>query len=981
MFLVRRVHLPLLVIFLFGMGGSLCQLEAQEAVGGVRVSVQDADFSYPITGVSVLLEGTSFTGSTDDNGSLFFSGVKPGNYAVLLSKEGYVRERIGDVIVGAGTVRDVSASMTGMVVELDEYEVPKLEEEVQSTAISEINIETNLKSLATVLGKEFLSQTGASDVGKALSKATGINVVDGKFVVVRGLSDRYNTVSLNGARVPSSDPDRRAVPLDLFPASVVESISTSKTFLPFMSGESTGGSINVITKARPLEPSASVKIGTNYNTLTTGSGFLSYEGGGTGLFGTADQRALDQEIRADENLPQANSGTRPERAALVARKQRFAQKFVKVFGTDQREAPMDFSLEASLAEPVEFLGMPAGVLLALDYRKQYQSNPNDAVGRFQFIPEIVAGVPTGNIVADRLRGGNVLRGKQTMRAGALFALGMELPNDGKMGFNFFWNRIADDVATIQSSTDQGGDGSLREAIAYTERQISTYELYGNHIFDEQNGGRVDWIVAFGQTQQLEPDQRVFESLFFPPGQYSLPGAVFVSPFRRYWREVFDTNYSTNLDISIPLWSSGEKNSVFRFGGNFDYTTRDYRADSFGYDRTTTATDFNAPAGSTDTFSDVFFDLPQTANAQVFRINPPERYDASQLIASSFAMVDVWKGNDLNISFGARVEATSLQVQASPLTIYDPAQGISPLMLGDNASLELQTNLTEAAAGRAPASAELLARSRADIEQVDMLPALNMSWDAMEDWTIRAAITRTVARPSFKEIAPVPFFDPANGDIFIGNVDLVMSSIMNYDVRSEWKLENGGNVGLGFFAKSIRDAIELNNGRIQKFRNTPRAEVYGFELETQMPLDLIAEEFRDFTFGLNYTYIYSRADLVAPSIFATSRRLQGQPDYIFNASLTYDNKESGWYAGLFLNVTGPMLALAGAGTEFPDVLQLPVTTLDLGISYKITPFAKLTFRATNITNPVVEWRYGTPDRSLFSATQRGIGFSLSLAMDW
>ncbi len=664
---------------------------AQEAVGGVRVSVQDADFSYPLAGVSVLVEGTSSNGVTDDNGSLFLSQLRPGNYVLLVSKEGYVRERVENIIVNAGTVREASVSMTGLVVELDAYEVPKLEEEAQSTAISEINIETNLKSLATVLGKDFLSQTGASDVGKALAKATGINVVDGKFVVVRGLSDRYNTVSLNGARVPSSDPDRRAVPLDLFPASVVESISTSKTFLPFMSGESTGGSINVITKARPLERSASLKIGTAFNTQTTGQSFLTYQGGGTGMFGTQDRRALDPGVRAREVLDPAVAGSRAERAEQIATRQEFARRFEKVFATREGEAPMDFNLAASLAEPVEFLGMPGGVLLALDYRKQYQANPNDAQGRFQYIPDPAG---SGQIVADRLRGGSVIRGKETMRAGALLALGMELPNDGKLGFNYFWNRIADDTATFQSSTDQGGDGSLREAIAYTERQISIYELYGNHVFDESNGGRVDWIVAFGQTQQLEPDQRVFESQFFPPGQYSLPGAVFVSPFRRYWREVFDTNYSTNLDISIPLWSSGEKNSVFRFGGNFDYTTRDYRADSFGYDTTTVATSYNAPAGTTDRFSDVFFDLPQSAIPQVFRINPPERYDASQLIASSFAMVDVWKGNDLNISFGARVEATSLQVQASPLTIYDPNQGVSPLMLGDNPSAALQQNLFE-----------------------------------------------------------------------------------------------------------------------------------------------------------------------------------------------------------------------------------------------------------------------------------------------
>jgi hypothetical protein len=823
---VRRIQLHLVLLILLGMGAGVSALRGQESVGGLRVSVLDADFSYPLSGVSVLLEGTSSSGVTDDNGALFLSNLSPGRYALLLSKDGYVRERVDSLVVTAGSVRDVSVSMTGLVVELDAYEVPKLEEEEQSTAISEINIETNLKSLATVLGKEFLSQTGASDVGKALSKATGINVVDGKFVVVRGLSDRYNTVSLNGARVPSSDPDRRAVPLDLFPASVVESISTSKTFLPFMSGESTGGAINVITKARPTEREFSLKIGTAFNTQTTGESFLTYQGGGTGMFGTAGRRELDPEVRAEENLPLNVSGSRAERFAKITQKRDFAQRLPRVFGTSTKTAPMAFRFEASMAEPVEFLGNPAGVLVALDYRKSYQSNPEDEQSRFQFIPDPAG---SGEIVADRLRGGNVIRGKETMRAGALFALGMELPNDGKLGFNYFWNRIADDEATFQLGEDAGGDGELLESLAYTERQITSYELYGNHVFDGLNGGRIDWILAFNQTFQVEPDQRVFESQFFPPNQYALPGAFFVSPFRRYWREVFDTNYSANVDVSIPLWSGSDKNSVFRFGGNFDYTTRDYRADSFAYDQRTVATNFNAPPGSTDTFADVFFDL--SPSAQLFRINPTEVYDSAQVIASGFAMFDLWKDDDLNVSFGARLEATDLTVQASPLTIYDPNQGISPLMLGDNPSTELQQNLFDAVAGTAAPSAELLARSRAEIQQVDLLPALNASWSPMDDWTIRAAVTRTLARPSFKEIGPVPFFNPGNGDIFIGNVDLEISSIMNYDVRSEWKFDNGGNIGAGFFAKSIKDAIELSNGVVQKFRNTPQAEVYGFELET------------------------------------------------------------------------------------------------------------------------------------------------------
>ncbi|OYW25040.1 MAG: hypothetical protein B7Z55_00515 [Planctomycetales bacterium 12-60-4] len=966
-------HERCLLFLCLVLAGWHCPSFGQQASGGLRVRVEDADFYSPLQGVAVAVEGLSAAGITDENGNLFIQGIPAGNYTLLFSREGYVRERRNNVLINEGQIKEVSVSMTGIVVELEEYVVPALEEEALSSAISTVQIQTNLKSLATVMGKDFLSKSGASDVAKALSKAAGINIVDGRFVVVRGLSDRYNTVSMNGSRVPAADPDRRAVALDIFPSSVVEAIVTSKTFLPFMPGESTGGAINVVTKARPLKREYSLKIQSGYNTQATGNkNFLTYRGGGTGMFGTAGSRSLNEQVNAENNLPLNPTGTRAERTAKTNQKIAFGKLLTPVFGTETRAPPLDFIFEATLAEPFEFMGLPAGFIVSVDYRKTYSFSDADAVARYQFLPQ-----PGGGFTAEILRGGNVTRGKEVMRSGLMAAMGVELPNDGKLGFTFFFNRLAEDVATDQSSVDASQQESLRQSLAYTERQISTYQLYGNHVSD--NRTRIDWIMAYNQTSQLEPDQRVFESLYnSATNQYVIPATFFVSPFRRYWREVYDSNYSANLDISVPLWTEGEKDTVLRFGGSFDRTTREYTADSFAYDNRTTANGYNAPAGSTSTFADEFFNL--SPDRQLFRINPEETYSASQLILAGFGMIDLWKDDRLNLTVGSRVEVTELQVQASPLTIYDPSNGISPLLLGDNPSPELFQNLQDAVAGRAPASAELLARSRARISQVDMLPALNASY-IIDDVTLRGAVTRTVARPSFKEIAPVPFFVPDTGDIFLGNVDLKMSSIINYDFRAEWKPEPSRSVGLGFFSKAIRNAIELSNGGVLKYRNTPRAEVYGFEFDMQSSLDFLVEELRNFSLGFNYTYIYSRADLFAPSAFADTRRLQGQPDYIFNTSLTYDNKDTGWYAGVFLNVTGPMLSLAGAGDTFPDVIQYPVTTLDLGISKTLGKHAKITFRANNVTNPIIENRYNTPDRSLFSRSKAGVAFSMALNLTW
>ncbi|MBL9130554.1 MAG: TonB-dependent receptor [Verrucomicrobiaceae bacterium] len=959
-------------------------LRAQDA-GGLRGTVTDADFFAPVQGAQVTLTEIGLSARTDESGRFFINSVPAGAHSVAITREGYVRQIEEGVVISSGGIKEIEVTLTGVVVELDEFVVPALDEEETDLASSDpVTFSANLKSLTTVLGRNFFTQTGASDVGKALTKATGVNVVDGKFVVVRGLNDRYNAVSLNNARIPSSDPDRRAVPLDLFPSSIVENISTSKTFLPYMPGEATGGNIVITTRAVPKEPKYSFKFGTGYNTQATGNNnFLSYQGGGTGDFGTAQQRALPQQVRnatgdapagqepftrINEIAPR-NGGTpeQLENRRLIARS--FAGS---TFGTEKKSAPLDTSYEMYFAQPLEFMGMPAGITVALDYFKKYTYNPADFIQRMDYASVGGQAVPIGP-----QRFASVQRGTESMRASALVSLGLELPDNGRLGFTYFFNRLADDTASYQLGGDSGGNVTERESIFYSERQLATYQLYGTHFPGEEKGARIDWVLSYNQTHQLDPDQRFFET-FYDPGSNSNVTNQF-RPFTRLWREVYDTSYNANLDISVPIHVVGDKTSVVRFGGAFDVSNRRYRGDRFEYDPVTFDDggfyDGNLNPGRT--YADEF--LGANPNHEVYQANPPEIYRAEQTIAAGFGMLDIWPTEHFNLSFGGRIESTDIRVRGTPVYVFDINQNPEAFegLRGDVTPQEWQAAFN----GAAP-STRLLNRSRATIQRVDFLPALNLSYEFSPGWTWRGAVSRTVARPSFKELAPVLFVNPETNDFFVGNVDLRMSSIMNYDTRVEWRGDDGATAGISFFAKHIRDAIELSNGLVQKYQNAPEAIVYGFELETQTPLSFIAPELKNFNVGLNYSFIRSNATLPANQVtFSRSRRLQGQPDYIFNANLTYDNKDTGWFAGLFFNVTGPMLALAGAGPTFPDVLQYPVATLDFGLAYQITKRGKITFRANNLLNPTIERRYITQDRSLFSSTTRGVNFSLGMTLEW
>ncbi len=996
-------------------------VHAQQGGGGLRGTVLDADFSVPVAGASVVLEGTNLSAQTNEEGGFFIIDVPPGQYAVLISKEGFIRERRGDLVINAGSVKEVDLELTAEVVELDEFVVSQ-EEIIDSTGgVGEIELRTELKSFTDVMGAQFISQTGASDAAKLLSKQTGVNVADGKFVVVRGLSDRYNVVSLNGLRVPSSDPDRRAVSLDLFPTAVIRNVATTKTFLPSLNGESTGATIDILTKAVPDEDFVKFKYGTNFNTQSTGNkGFLTYNGGGTGTFGTAQERMLPDFIKYGE-FGILNGSSRVDTPVRLER-QRANDTLSKSFGTIQKAPPPDMSLEASIGHRFEFMGAPAGITIAGDYSKKYTHNDDDLVARYLFDPG------TGEVQVQR-RISAVTNSSETMRSGLLVSAGIQ-PDDGnEIIFTYFLNRVAEDRATLQFGDLDPNNFALsekdyRETIAYTERELRVMQLSGKHEFESVGRDlEFSWAMSYNTSSQLEPDHRFVRGIYDTGSRnYNpIPGNPVVPEFQRYWRELYDQSYSLRSDIVTDLFGESDLKAKLKFGTFFDYSDRKYRADSFTYNRGQQNNIYPntvKPGNPGDTWGDWFLyrnqpvgvDLDGTPNNGVFnpvnsllyiyRQNSPETYNSSQMLASAHAAIEMDVAPGLNITFGARLESTDLKVKATPIYLYAEERIRQSLLSDQQLSDPTITQvLNDAFNGNKLAQQDprLLARSSANISSQDFLPAISLNWDVTEHTRVRSAISQTIARPSFKELAPVVFQNIETGDFFVGNRDLQMSNISNYDIRWEWFPSPGSLVGASFFGKVIDNPIELSQSNdpvtgttFSKFINAEQANVYGMELEFQRDLSFLVDELKPFSIGANFSYIYSQATRPAfydnlgkeiPSLFGKNRRLQGQPDYIFNFNLTYDSPENPVGGGVFLNVVGPQLFAVGGRPEDPDVFQEPYTTLDLGVSYRLTKRTKLQFRAQNMLNATLRRYYDNQAKPVYSTRQTGIGFSLSLTADW
>jgi TonB-dependent receptor len=354
-------------------------------------------------------------------------------------------------------------------------------------------------------------------------------------------------------------------------------------------------------------------------------------------------------------------------------------------------------------------------------------------------------------------------------------------------------------------------------------------------------------------------------------------------------------------------------------------------------------------------------------------SPTESYEASQTYTAGFVQSKFHLTPQFEVIAGARVENTDIQLQP----------GFNAGAVSDSTPV-----LIDPVTGKFFTKDQI---SQADIRRTDLLPVLSTTWKFAPNMSLRGSVTRTIARPSFKELAPAFQREPGGTRYIIGNPQLKLSSIVNYDLRAEWLPGGADLFAIGLFSKAIDSPIELFNiGRYYKWGNEPSAVVYGFELEASKDLGTIWENLDGFSAAFNYGYIFSGVSLSANSSgrrrnagLSSVRRLQGQPDYTLNYDVSYTNQEFGLSASILLNVTGNLLYAVGASDGqglFGDIFQRPFTSLDFTLSKKLGEHAKLSFKVSNLLNEKRR-RTVSPGGLDELVSEEGVTFSLGLSGDW
>ena len=894
--------------------------------------IVDQENGETLIGANVLIEGSTTGSTTDLDGKFEIPGVDIGTYTIVASYIGYNTLTIENVEVTDGGVTTLDITMAPEAIGLEEVVI-----EARAIRNSEaVLLRDRQKAVAVsdAISAEAIGRSGGSDAADAMEKVTGASVVGGKYVYVRGLGERYSNTQLNGTELPSSDPDKKAIQFDLFPANLLDNIVTLKTFTPDKPGNFSGGLVDIGTKSFPEEFSFQFSTSTSLNTETNfGEEYLSYNGGDT------DWLAYDDGTRDIPNLLEDSSLEIPTATqadiearfrgdnTLALQLDEASKAFNNTMAPFTEAAPVNQGYSISVGNKSNIFGRPLGYVLSATYDRKSSYYEGGETGRYSF-----AGLGSTELAPDLLLDDS--EGSTESSLGGLANLTYQFTPNNEVGFNVLYTRTGESSARFQEGTwpkEFGANDTtsafINRTLEYSERELASFQLRGKHHLSNVLNSTLEWSVSSADTRQDQPDLRFFahtRRIIGSNTTLTTKASGFRDPSRLF-RSLDEVNQSLKLDYSVPFKVSNGLSGKIKIGGVYQDAERVFGERSFSIEPNQPFDGNESAYFAAENMGIVGVDTLSNGNLRytfgnlvVDRSKARNNYNGQRQIAAGYGMIELPISQRFKFIGGARIESTNIEVVSQ-----DSSQGIG------------------------------------DLNEVDLLPSVNLVYALTDNMNLRVAGTRTLARPTFREIAPFESFEFINGNFFIGNPELERTLITNYDFRWEWFTRPGEILATSLFYKKLLDPIERTiiggtNGQIQ-FQNVEEAVVLGAEIEVRTRLDFISSVFRDFTFGSNISLVRSNID-IPESELATrrgvdpnaddTRELQGQSPFIVNADLSYENTNTGTVAGFYYNVFGRRLANVSLGGT-PDVFERPSPQLDFTFSQRLRMNWRIKFGVKNI----------------------------------
>lgn len=884
--------------------------------GGVKGTISDSKTQELLIGANILIQGTDLGTSTDLDGSYLLANINPGDYNLVFSYTSYKTQ-----IVRISVIKD---EVVELAIKLEEESI--VLEGVTVTATrksdSEVSMISSIKMSNLVVSgvsSQQISKSQDRDASEVVRRIPGVTIRDGRFVIVRGLIERYNSVWLNNAGTPSSEADVRAFSFDVIPSNAIDRILIFKTPAPELPADFAGAAIQIFTKSNADENGISFSYTTGYNNQATfNKNFENYSGSKTDWLG------FDNGLR---NLPANYPQDKNAMATLADNPNDASKQLINTIGksfnknwTTFNNAPIpNQSLNFSYSKRFLIGKVSVGNLTSLNY-----NNSNTFFNASKFAYD---GYDVKNEVPFYRHQFMDTRSTNNVRFGALMNWLFIFGKNQKIEFRNILNQSGEKYTNSRAGIDNGYSLSLlQKELFYQSRLTYSGQLSGTHNFDNDLT-KFDWTVAYSIANRDQPDtRRITSSLSLDaeknqPYSYEFTRDPDPRLFGRLYLENAENILTANLNLNKTIEGKGAFRPQIKAGLYAENKQRTFNARNIAFVRSGTP----APDLFTNTIENIFNDSNinyQKGIRVAEKTAASDSYDAVNKLLAGYVAFNLPVQNKLNVYAGLRAEHNNqtLQIASSNEPVYKNVK-------------------------------------------TDFFPSLNSTFNFNDKNLLRLAFGRSVNRPEFREIAPFVYYDFEQVANIYGNTSLKNAYVQNVDLRYEWYPSSGETVTFGGFYKQFSNTIEAQMRQYgsdisYEYVNTKSARSIGAELDVRKSLKSFEDNnsfsfLKDFVLVLNASIIGSQVSTDSPTERNSVRVMQGQSPYIINTGIYYQNAKSGFNLSILYNRIGKRIVFIG-DLENPHIWEMPRNSLDFTIIKQVGKYIQLKGGVRDILNNKTNW---------------------------
>lgn len=806
-----------------------------------------------------------------------------------------------------------------------EVSVPGGGGEIVVTGTRDRNVVKSSDQVISVLSTAEIARTGEGNIAGALARVTGLSVVGSGYVYVRGLGDRYSLALLNGSPLPSPEPLKRVVPLDLFPSGVISSSVVQKSYSVNFPGEFGGGVINLTTKSVPKDAFLTVGGSISANTETTGQLGYTYFGSSSDWTGYDNGNrsippALAAFFASGDRLSSGTVDTKPIAGQLINSRNAVLQRWSRL--------PANFSVNFSGGKSFDLGGAELGIIAGGGYSSKWQSR--DALQQTSLTSDL-------STLESNFRRVST---DQRIVVNGLLGLGLEFGANKVRWTNLY---IHDTLKQARLALGQRGQTTVDQMLqdtAWYERQLINSQLVGE--FALAPGLKVEVRGSYANSKRKAPFELSFQ--YVRTNVASDPfGSMFINKLNN--GNAGDASVSFS-DLNENLWAAGADVSYVvtpdltaTVGGAFSDTVR-----------TSSRRDFQ-------------FIAPSSFPTAVATLRP-DYLLAPGII--NFYGIDLIEGNEANPAFRAKLRNWAGYAKLN-------AQITSELSLDIGVRYETARQTVNPVRVFTLSAGSTAGTS---LDRAYWLPAATLTWQFRSDMQFRLSASKTIARPQFRELIYQPYFDPESNRQYLGNPLLVDSQLYNAEARYEWYFARDQRFSVSGFYKRIDRPIEsfvtsLGGDYITSFANAPKAQLYGVEVEAQKFIEFDTQsgflQDRRIVLTGNYTFTKSKLQVspsdvvavfgassgIATDYFRNGTPLTGQSDHLANLQVGLENTERLSQQTLMLTYASKRVTSRGlnGSPPQPDIFEKPGFGIDFVAREGVRVAGReleLKFEARNLT---------------------------------